>query len=42
VKNVSVLKKESIMSFTPPTTGIENDWVLIIDDANTKFKEPGK
>jgi hypothetical protein len=25
------LKKEAIMSFTPPSIGIENDWVLIIE-----------
>jgi len=26
-----ILKKEAIMIFTPPSTGIGNDWVLIID-----------
>ncbi|HET6769190.1 MAG TPA: glycoside hydrolase family 140 protein [Chitinophagaceae bacterium] len=36
------LRKEVIMSFNPPTTGIENDWVLIVDDAATNFIEPGK
>jgi hypothetical protein len=30
------------MSFIPPTLGLENDWVLVIDDVKTKFKEPGK
>jgi hypothetical protein len=28
--------------FTPPTKGQGNDWVLILDDARKKFKEPGK
>jgi len=40
--NPVVLKKEATMSFTPPSTGIENDWVLVIDNAETKFSEPGK
>ena len=26
-----VVKRENVMKFTPPTLGIENDWVLIID-----------
>jgi uncharacterized protein DUF4038/collagenase-like protein with putative collagen-binding domain len=38
----SVLRKENLMSFTSPSIGIEKDWVLVIDDANTKFSEPGK
>jgi hypothetical protein len=29
------------MEFTSPTTGVENDWVLVIDDATKNFKEPG-
>lgn len=37
-----VMKKENVMHFTPPTTGFENDWVLVIDDAEAKFSEPGK
>jgi len=37
-----VMQKISTMSFTPPSTGGESDWVLIIDDANTKFSKPGK
>lgn len=41
-ENPVVLKKEAIMSFTPPTTGIENDWVLIIDDERENFSVPGK
>jgi len=37
-----IVKKGSVMSFTPPSLGIENDWVLVIDDMNTKFSQPGK
>src|SRR5687768_13968021 len=37
-----ILKKGFMMSFTPPSLGIENDWVLVIDDMNTKFSQPGK
>jgi Protein of unknown function (DUF4038)/Putative collagen-binding domain of a collagenase len=37
-----MLKKEKIINFTPPSLGIENDWVLIIDNADTKISKPGK
>ena len=37
-----ILTKGPVMSFTPPALGIENDWVLIVDDASTKFLQPGK
>jgi hypothetical protein len=30
------------MEFTPPTTGIGNDWVLVIDDATKGYTTPGK
>lgn len=33
----AILKKEKIMSFTPPLLGIENDWVLIIEALISKF-----
>lgn len=36
-----LVKKES-MDFTSPTTGKENDWVLVIDDATKGYKTPGK
>ena len=29
------------MTFTPPTLGFKNDWVLVIDDASKKFGKPG-
>jgi len=37
-----VMQKISTMNFTPPSTGNDSDWVLIIDDADTKFSQPGK
>ncbi len=30
------------VTVSPPTTGIENDWVLVIDDASKKYGEPAK
>ena len=39
---VNTLKREAAMSFTSPSLGIENDWVLVIEDANAKFPKPGK
>jgi len=44
-QNLSVLKTETmdnkkIMSFTTPTEGYGNDWVLIIDDASKKYLAP--
>ena len=41
-KKIGKLKKEDLMYFTPPAIGIEKDWVLVIDDANKNFSEPGK
>ncbi|HMR82140.1 MAG TPA: glycoside hydrolase family 140 protein [Niabella sp.] len=39
---IGKLKKSGEMSFTPPSSGVGNDWVLIIDNASKKYKEPGK
>ncbi|MBS1597405.1 MAG: glycoside hydrolase family 140 protein [Bacteroidetes bacterium] len=43
-KNASVKKetldKKDSMEFTPYKTGVGNDWVLIIDDADKNFGEP--
>ena len=41
VQKVGALTRSPLMQFTPPATGVENDWVLVIDDATKKFKEPG-
>jgi hypothetical protein len=40
--NPTVMLKHTTMIFTPPSTGTETDWVLVIDDATTKFSQPGK
>jgi Putative collagen-binding domain of a collagenase len=33
--------KAASRDFTPPSTGIGNDWVLVLDDAAKKFPAPG-
>ena len=40
--SMGLLKKSVEMEFTTPTTGIENDWVLVLDDPSAKFSPPGK
>ena len=30
------------MTFTPPTCGKGNDWVLVLDDARMKYPPPGR
>jgi hypothetical protein len=32
IEKEAVLKKQNIMNFIPPSTGVGNDWVLIIDE----------
>ncbi|MEP7376749.1 MAG: glycoside hydrolase family 140 protein [Chitinophagaceae bacterium] len=39
---IGLLTRTAEMEFTPPTTGIENDWVLVLDDPAEKFNPPGK
>ncbi|HEY4327693.1 MAG TPA: glycoside hydrolase family 140 protein [Mucilaginibacter sp.] len=41
VTKIGSLKREGSMSFTPPTTGFENDWVLVLDDPKYKYAIPG-
>lgn len=31
------IRREAHMNFTPPTTGPEDDWVLVLDDARNKY-----
>jgi hypothetical protein len=38
---VGVTGRKSLMDFTPPTTGAENDWVLVLDDPKYKYAQPG-
>ena len=41
VQKIGKLERKDQMDFTSPTLGIENDWVLVIDDATKNYKEPG-
>lgn len=38
----NLVKREAEMHFTPPTTGGENDWVLVLDDPRAGFGPPGE
>ena len=40
VHTIGSMKNKNTMQFTPPTTGSGNDWVLVLDAANSKFKMP--
>lgn len=42
IQKIGVLPRTARMEFTSPLHGAENDWVLVVDDATKKFKEPGK
>lgn len=37
-----ILGREDIMSLEAPDPGLENDWVLVLDDPGFKFGPPGK
>ncbi len=41
-QKIGELKRKDIMSFTAPTSGFLNDWVLVIDDPKYKFSKPGE
>jgi Protein of unknown function (DUF4038)/Putative collagen-binding domain of a collagenase len=40
-KLIGEFENKGVASFTPPSTGIGNDWVLVLDDANADFPLPG-
>ncbi len=42
VKKTGEKEKAYVMSFTPPTLGNENDWVLILDDPTYNYDMPAK
>ncbi len=42
VKQIGPKDKVPVMSFTPPTLGLENDWVLVLDDPRYNYGPPGK
>lgn len=39
-KSIGLLDKKEALSFTPPSLGFMNDWVLVLDDAAFAFKAP--
>ncbi len=41
-KKIGQPLKQEVMEFKPPQTGIEKDWVLVLDDAAAKYAAPGK
>jgi hypothetical protein len=41
VKKLAVKKRTPVMSFTPPATGKEADWVLVLDDPAAGYPPPG-
>ncbi len=41
-QKINITPANANMKFTPPTTGIENDWVLVLDDVSKNYGEPGK
>lgn len=41
-KYIGQLKKKNSMQFTPPSVGVGNDWVLVIDNTSMKYGTPGK
>ncbi len=42
VKEIGRMPKKATMEFVPPTSGYGQDWVLVVDDAATKYPLPGK
>jgi hypothetical protein len=41
-KRIGDKEKAPVMSFTPPTLGAENDWVLVLDNPTYNYDTPGK
>lgn len=39
-QKICVIKKKNEQWFTPPSLGVENDWVLVLDDAAKKWPTP--
>jgi hypothetical protein len=37
-----VLRGDVARTFTPPTSGPGNDWVLVVDDASKNYPPPGQ
>lgn len=41
-KTAQLITRQDKMEFTPPTTGLGNDWVLVLDDPKYNYQEPAK
>jgi len=41
-KAIGRFPKSATREFKPPSSGVDNDWVLVLDDAAKKFAAPGK
>ncbi|WP_020530364.1 glycoside hydrolase family 140 protein [Flexithrix dorotheae] len=41
-KSIGEMENKGIKKFTPPTTGEENDWLLVLDELAAGYDEPGK
>lgn len=41
-KKIGTFDRTDAREFTPPSSGIGNDWVLVLDDAAKKFPVPGR
>jgi hypothetical protein len=39
--DLGAMKRNRTLSFTPPSVGGENDWVLVLDDESKKYPTPG-
>lgn len=42
IQNAGKFERNNTMQFSSPVTGSGNDWVLVVDDASKKYKQPGK
>ena len=41
-REAGTLPRAATHTFTPPSEGMSNDWVLVLDDAARGFGPPGK
>jgi hypothetical protein len=41
-QQAAVTADNGTVTSTPPTTGMENDWVLVLDDVTKGYDAPGK
>ena len=41
-KNIGTFSAKGIKTFNPPSSGHNNDWVLVLDSKHVSFAPPGK